>query len=256
VWILVIVGVVLLALGGGLLWSGRMTQHLVNAMKQAIPTSANKIGEAFPGEMISISGKAGSDNPLISEHGKVPCLYYSSSVERDYETTEYTSGTKNSPSRRTTRRVTETVSSNTQSTSFYIEDETGRVQVIPDDAEFDARETLNRFESASGINGTSISIGGFNIGMGDGDRTIGYRYKESVIPIDQSVYVVGVVNEAGEIQKPGRGQDKAALIVSYRTEKALIDDWQDSARWQAYGSIGSVGVGIALLIAAVFVAIM
>jgi hypothetical protein len=256
VWIALIVGFLLLGLGAILLWSGRKTQKLVNVMTQAVPTPANKVADAFPGEMVSITGEARSSHPLVSEQAQIPCLYYSCSVERDYETTEHVAATKNRPARTETRRVTETVSSNTQSTSFFIEDATGQAHVIPDDAEFDAREVHNRFESANNSGGGSFSIGGLSIGLGNGNRTIGYRYRESIIPTDAQVYVVGVVNEAGEIGKPMPKQENAALIVSYRTQDALLEDWQDSARWWAYGSIGSATAGIALLVVAAALAIL
>lgn len=253
-WIALGIGVVLLVIGIVLLLTGRSTQHLVNVIKSAIPTPAAKVRDGFPGELISVTGTAQSDAPLISEHGQVPCLYYSCSVERDYETTDYEPATKDRAARQTTRRVTETINSNTQFTSFMVDDDSGSIVVIPDDAEFDARETLNRFEPATNSGG-SISIGGFQMSLGNGDRTLGYRYRESIIPLEQPVYVVGVVSEDGEIGKPRSGQNNAELIISHRTQAALLEDWQSSAQWQAYGSIGSATAGIVLMIIAAVLAI-
>jgi hypothetical protein len=255
-WIALVIGIILLIVGLVLLFTGRSTQHLVNVIKNAIPTPAGRVGDGFPGEIVSVTGTARSDNPLISEHGQVPCLYYSCSVERDYETTEYEPATKDRPAQRNTRRVTETISSNTQFTSFTVEDESGMVTVIPDDAEFDARETLNRFEQATTSGGASVSIGGFELNLGNGDRTLGYRYRESIIPLDKPIYVAGVVTEDGELGKPRARQNNAALIISHRTQAALIEDWESSARWQAYGSIGSATAGIALVIIAAVLAII
>jgi hypothetical protein len=254
-WILIGAGVAFLLLAGILLWSGRMTQTFVNAMRHAVPTKADRVADAFPGELVSITGTARSDNPMLSQRGGTPSLYYTSSVERDYERTEHTSATKDRPARTSTHRGTETMSTDTQSIEFDVEDDSGKVRVIPDGAEFDARETLNRYEPTSSIGGGSFSLGGISINMGDRDRTLGYRYRESTIALDQPVYVVGVVTENGEIAKPRNGQSNAALIISYRNENALRDDWEQSARWQAYGSIGSASVGVVLLIIAASIAI-
>lgn len=248
-WILLIIGFGLIVLAAILLWTGRATQRLVNILKKAVPTTAHQVGDAFPGELVSITGAARSDTPLLSEHTRTPCLYYSCAVERDYERTEHHAATKDQPARTTTHRETETVSSNTQSAAFVVEDNSGLARVIPDDAEFDARETLNRFEPANGSGG-SFSLGGFSINLGSGDRTIGYRYRESIIPLDEPVYVLGVVTEDGEIARPGQDHGDTALIISYRSRDALIEDWQSSARWQAYGAIGSATAGIALVVVA------
>jgi hypothetical protein len=92
--------------------------------------------------------------------------------------------------------------------------------------------------------------------LGEGDRTLGYRYRESIIPLAKPVFVVGVISEDGEISKPRDGQNNAALIISHRTQSAVTDDWESSARWQAYGSIGSAAVGVALVIIAAVMAIL
>jgi hypothetical protein len=256
VWILIILGAILMIVGAVLIWTGRRTQRFVNLMRQAAPMTADQIPGAFPGMLIAISGVARSDRPLKSEHGQTPCLYYTSSIEREYETTEYTAATKDKPAQRSTRRVTESVSSNSQFTDFALEDATGRVHVSPEDATFDARSTMNRFEPAASGGTGSISVGSFSINLGDGDRTLGYRYRESVIPVDEPVFVLGVVTETGEIAKPGRNRKDAALVVSHRSEEALREAWGNSARWQAYGAIGSFLVGSVLVIIAILTAIL
>lgn len=255
-WILLLVGVGLIIVAAILLWTGRETQRLVNILKKAVPTTADRIPHAFPGELVSITGASRSDDPLISEHSQTPCLYYSCSVEREYETTEYTSATKDQPSRRTTRRQSETISSDTRSAAFFIEDETGQARVVPEDAEFDARETMNRFEPATNYGGGSFAAGLLSVHLGSGDRTLGYRYQESIIPVGKPVFVLGEVTEDGEIARPGNNTGETALVVSHRTREALIDDWQESARWQGYGSLGSATVGIGALFIAAIVAIL
>jgi hypothetical protein len=252
VWILLLAGVGLLLLAAFLLWSGRETQRLVNIMRQAVPADTAQIASAFPGELVSITGTARSRQPLVSEHGNTPSLYYTSSVERSYETTEYESGTKNRAGRHVTTKHTETVSENTQWADFAVEDDSGRVDVRPDHrAEFDARESVNRYVPVA-AGGSSFSLGGFTL-LGSGDRTLGHRYRESTIPVNAPVYVVGVVSEDGGIVSPAPERSNAALIISYRSQSALVDDWQSSARWLAYGAIGSVIAGIGSFVIAAII---
>jgi hypothetical protein len=247
--ILLILGVILILVAGGLLWSGRRTQRKVNLLRQAVPTTAANVAGAFPGELVSLTGNSRAERELLSEHSQTPCVYYESSVIREYERTERTAGSRNRPGRTRRSRTSETISSNSGSVPFFIEDESGKVRVVPDGAEFDAREVLNRFDPSADA-GPSVSIGGFNMNLGTGSRTLGYRYKESIIPVDDRVFVLGVVDESGQISRPGNGRENASLIVSYRDEASLRDAWRRSARWQAYGSIGSAAVGVILIVTA------
>lgn len=253
-WFVLIAGIVLLVVAGGLLWSGRRTQRKVNLLRRAVPATSASIRDAFPGELVSITGTARADRELRSEHSQAPCIYFESSVIREYERTRRTAGSRNRPGRTTTSRSSETISSNSASVPFHIEDDGGRVHVLPDGAEFDAREILDRFDPAAD-SGPSVSFGGFSVNIGSGDRTLGYRYTERIIPVDERVFVLGVVDENGQVARPPNGRENAALIVSYRDEDTLRDSWRRSAQWQAYGSLASAAVGLILVIIAAFLAI-
>jgi hypothetical protein len=254
-WILVGIGVALLIVGGILLWMGRSRQNLVDAIQHAVPTPAGKIAHALPGELVAVTGIARSNNPMFSQRGGIPCLYFSSTVERDYERTEYTPATKNQSARTSTHRSTEIMSTDEQSIPFEVEDQSGSVRVLPDKAAFDAKETLNRFDAHGSGGSGMFSIGGFGMSSGDRERTLGYRYHEETIALNEPVYVVGVVTESGEIARPRDGRERAALIVSYRDRDSVRDEWQSSARWRAYGSISAASIGIVLLVIAASLAI-
>jgi hypothetical protein len=250
---LLIGGVVLLLIAGGLIFFGRRTQHSVNVLRRAIPTRAADVPNAFPGELVSVSGTARNDRDHISQHTKKPCVYYSFSVVREYERTN-----RDSKGNRTTSRSSETIASHESSVPFFVEDQTGRVRVIPDRARFDGRQVLNHYEPYAGDTST-ISFGGFtmNIGMG-GDRTLGHRYTESIIAADEPVFVMGVVDEHGLIgaPEPGGGTKDRALVISYRTADALREEWQSRARWMAYGAIALVVLAVVCWVAAIVSALL
>ena len=63
-------------------------------------------------------------------------------------------------------------------------------------AEVDALEVTNRFEEAAD-DGGGLKIGGVTLRMGEGQRTLGYRHVEHVLPVDAPVYVLGVVRAGG-----------------------------------------------------------
>ena len=247
--ILAIIGLIILAVAGVVLWFARRTQYKVNLLGMASPTSASEVANAFPGEMVSLSGTARGEQELLSEHGRTPCIYYQASIIREYERTRRTGGSTRGGSRQTRSRGSETLHSYERSVPFYVEDASGRVRVEPHGAEFDARETMNRFEPAY-ESGGSITFGGVNINLGTGyagDRTLGYRYQEHVIPVDQHVFVLGVVNESTGIARPPSNRPNAGFLISYRDEDTLRHEWQRTARWMAYGSIGGGIVGLLMI---------
>jgi len=70
-------------------------------------------------------------------------------------------------------------------------------------------------------NGFTLNIGGFQLGRGR--RTLGYRYREWILPPQQRIYVLGGANvRSGEpcIMKPNeRGQK---FMVSVKSEEEIV----------------------------------
>jgi len=176
------------------------------------------------------------------------CAYYSSKVvreylERDYDDDDDVGGSD---------RRSEVVAQNEQFAPFSVEDGTGSVAVNAEGAEVDAKQVVNRFERDTGSEGPSISLGGATIHLGGGERTLGYRYTESVLPVDAPAYVLGTVQEGGGIGAPP--EDKGhRFVVSHRSEEALGQSLGKTVLWLGVGAIGAIVVGVILLVVGIFV---
>jgi hypothetical protein len=105
------------------------------------------------------------------------CAYYSSQVVREYLEDDDSDSDQRS----------EVVAHNEQFAPFFVDDETGSVAVNADGAEVDARQVVDRFERGTGGIGSSISLGGATIQLGGDERTLGYRYTESILPVDAPI---------------------------------------------------------------------
>jgi hypothetical protein len=119
-------------------------------------------------------------------------------------------------------------------------------------AEVDARQVVNRFERDTGNEG-SISLGGMTINLGGGERTIGYRYTESILPVDASIYVLGTVQDGGGIGAPSSGLEGHRFVVSHRSEEALGQSLGKTVLWLGVGGIASIVLGVVLLVIGIFV---
>ena len=187
-----IAGLILLLIATGLLIGAQRHQKKVGALRETqivdvdFLASLSKSLEEDHGESGSlvyyagVKGRVRCDQPLTSEFGAVPCVYYKSSVVREYEETYYQSN--NGQRERRTRRSSETMSSREETVPFQIEDTSGTVKIRPDKAKWVAQNVVNRFEPArtGGGGGFSIQVGQIKWDLSGGDnQTLGYRFRKT-----------------------------------------------------------------------------
>lgn len=247
-WLLIIIGIILLLVGAGLFYAARGTQKKVAAMRAVATSSAGSVSSLYPGEAVEVQGTLRCDAPLVSQFSGEPCAYVNTQVVREYEEEE-----RDADGRARWTRKSETVASNTQRVAFRVEDETGAIQVDPEQAEIDALQVVNRFEQEPTgglvIGGVSIDLG---VGvLSSGRRTLGYRSTEQVLRLDSPVYVLGVVRDDRSIGCAPAGAPDRPFIISYRSEDALSRDWQGSAKWLRIASFVCAGIGSGMVIAGV-----
>ncbi len=164
-------------------------------------------------------------------------------LERDYDDDDHDAGSD---------RRSEVVAQNEQFAPFTLEDPTGGAPVNAEGAEVGAKQVVNRFERNTGSEGPSISLGGATINLGGGERTIGYRYTESILAVDAPVYVLGTVQEDGGIGGPS-GDEGQRFLISHRSEEVLGQSLGKTALWLGVGGIAALVVRVVLLAVAIFV---
>jgi len=109
-----------------------------------------------------------------------------------------------------------------------------------------ALEVMNRFERDADRSG-GITLGGITVNLGERERTIGYRYVESVLPLGAPVYVLGAAREGGEIGAPSDGEGR--FLISHRSEEQLEKKFRRDAFVLALIALGLFVFG------AIFVAV-
>ena len=236
--ILLLFAVIFLVAGGVLLYFRRRTQQQSALMSQTETSSASDVSGLSPGTLVEVKGTLRCDDPLTSEMAGESCAYYSATVTREYLEEEH--GDNDSGS----NRRSETLSQSERFAPFTVEDESGRVAVNAEGAEMDAPQVVDRFERDAD---SGFSLGGIPIRFGDSERTIGYRYTESVLPVDRPVYVLGTVRENGEIGAPPAEDKQQRFVVSFRSEEDLGQSLGKNVFWLGIGAIGSFVLGIVLL---------
>jgi hypothetical protein len=250
--VLLIIGILLLIGAGVALWNRRTYSERMNLIRRAVPATSSDVANAFPGEILSLNGNAQPEQALVSEQSETPSIYYDFEIVRRYERRRagVTVGGRDHRGRRRRgrQRGRETVAQNEQWVPFQLADNNGHVRVNPDGAWFEARQVMNRYEREGSNNLFGIPGLDLNVSFG-GDQTLGYEIKENAIPVNSPVYVVGPVSEQGVIERNGNH----GVIVSYRSESALREDWGKRERMQLIGGLIAAGLG-ALMLFGAFVA--
>jgi hypothetical protein len=244
--ILLLFAVIFLVAGGVLLYFRNRTKQKSALMSQTETSASADVSGLAPGTLVEVKGTLRCEEPLVSEMAERSCAYYSSKVIREYMERDYDDDDGGSD------RRSEVVAQNEQFAPFVVEDDSGTAAVNAEGAEVDAKQVVNRFERDTGNEG-SFSLGGMTINLGGGERTIGYRYTESILPIDASVYVLGTVQEGGGIGAPSPGEEGHRFVVSHRSEEALGQSLGKTVLWLGVGGVGALVLGVILLVIGIFV---
>jgi hypothetical protein len=244
--ILLLFAVIFLVAGGALLYFRNRAKQKAALMGQTETSNASDVSGLAPGTLVEVKGTLRCEEPLTSEMAGERCAYYSSKVVREYLERDHDDDDVGSD------RRSEVVAHNEQFAPFTVEDSTGSVPVNAEGAEVDARQVVNRFERNTGGDGPSISLGGATIQLGGGERTLGYRYTESILSVDAPVYVLGAVQDGG-IGGPISSDQGQRFVVSYRSEEALGQSLGKTVLWLGVGGIAALVVGVILLVVGILV---
>ena len=228
---------------GVLLFFRRRTLGKTELMRSVDTSSAAEALAAAPGTLVEVKGTLRCEEPLQGEMAGQRCAYFLSQVIREYQDTD-----RDADGDLKTRRRSEVLASNERFAPFAVEDGSGAIGVRGEGAEVDAVEVMNRFEKDTGGSG-SVTLGGLTVNLGSGERTIGYRHVESVLPVDSPVYVLGTVQRDGEIGAPSAEDEGGRFLISHRSEEQLERKYRKDALW-----LGLIALGL-FVFGAIFVAV-
>jgi E3 Ubiquitin ligase len=274
--VLFVLAVAFWAAGGLLLYVRHRTRRKVDLIRQTQTVGASAVSEFSPGTSVEVKGMLRCENPLQSEMAEETCACYFSRVTREYVRSSGHSSDDSPGSHHSRQTASETLSESVQAVPFFVEDGTGGVEVHPQGSEVDAKEVVDRFEPSAS---PGFTLGGAPVPFDEDANTLGYRYTESVLPVDSAVYVLGVVREGGGIGAgPGpvdapveelpliKGGELAStlpssrdkerrFVISHRSEEVLGQDLARTAFWMAVAAAGALAVGVIAAVAGLLLAI-
>ena len=191
-----------------------------------LPTS--KTHGVFIG-LVELKGIAQCEQPLVSYLASVRCVHYSFDIqERWSRTITETESDGQGGTRTVTRQESgwTTVASQTESTPFYLQDDTGSLLVRPEGARIEALDVFDQTCSAF----DPLYYGkGPAAGVMDSDRV--RRFHETAIPLQAPLFVVGQARERQDLVAPEIAADAKAAeyLISVRTQEQVSSGlgWQN-----------------------------
>ena len=266
----IIFGLVLLALGGWLLYNRK--QNLQKTANIAALNAAN-IGElleiaqtiradlggqgAFH-EMVGIRGNITSNNPLSAPLSQKPCVFYRHKVSERYQVTERVNDAEGNE-RQETKTGNDIVQQGQQRVRFYLEDNDGqRLLVDPESANIEARNSVDDFQAAAGMAST-LRFGSFQFNFDKSHfrqpnrKVLGYHYEESVLELGQEVYAVGELSDqGGELLLSKPRDNSVPFIITPKSKDELLSARQRNAKNTLIAAIVILIIGAALLLFGLF----
>jgi len=257
---MLIFGLLLIALGGALLYVRKRTEARLLEILFVKTTSvsdalelqhsvAEEIGPGGFAQQMEFKGVVACDTPLTSELAQQPCVYYSMSVEERYEE-DFDERDAQGSIRKRTRTGSTIVASNTRHTRFLLDDGSGCIPVDLHGASIDAVKALERFEAYNASVGT-LRAGTFTFQIATPTpkrRVLGYHYRESIIPVGQQLYALGEVHDgSGEAVLRFPSDPKSPFIVSVKSEEELVRSKRKSSRHLLIGAVVCFIIGALLL---------
>ncbi len=262
---IVVIGIGLLLIVVGIVAGvvGRLAARKVRVMTA---TKTSRLGDLLPSfeavreelggsssemhQTVELKGHVACDAPVVGELSKQTAAVVHTRVSREVEVLQRTRD-KNGRTQERWVRSTEHVHSNEVEAPFFLDDGTGRVRIRPAGANLDLTEVVDRFEQPTTVEQSSgsISLGSFSFSfsttLGSGKRTIGYRFQESILPLNAELYVLGELSDTGDgLAVRDSDRDDRPFIVSTKGEESLVRSGKSTAKWGKIGGLAAFGIGL------------
>jgi hypothetical protein len=186
---------------------------------------------------ISVQGAVRCEQPLIAPMTGTPCLFYELKAFAVWKEGD--------------AQKSKELHKDKQAARFSVDDGSGPVWVdAHEGGDFDPTQRKEQTQGTGiigGITGTELSFGNFKLAtgmltLGSGTK---YRVEESILPVQQQLYVCGkAADGGGSITAPSW----RALLLSHMTRDQLLGSATKTAKMGIFGGGAAVATGVILTV--------
>lgn len=204
-------------------------------------------------QYVELQGVSAAANPPQTPYSKQEVAFYTADLIQVYEAEEYFKDDQGRQQRRIVRRE-ETVSSEKSVEPLLLKDPATGESVTIDMEErqsFELVEACDRFEPTANMG----SFGFFSAFTPRqlGNRTLGYRMVEHIIPLGQPLYVLGdAYQRNNEIYISRPADSKKTFVASTKSEAQIVRDAKSGSKFALIGGIVLAVGGIVVTVMGFF----
>jgi hypothetical protein len=174
------------------------------------PTSrAADVAKLAPGTLVEVKGTLRCAALLTAEFSQQPCVYFNARIIQEEEYYE-----ADSDGKQTRRTRSNTIHSNVQQARCTVEDDSGSVALDLAGATVEGVETVDREPDREGMTGALVGLAEVI-----GANTYTKRLRETILPADIAIYLLGEVRADGTIGAPAKGSHNKTFLVSNQSEE-------------------------------------
>ena len=227
-------------IGLGLLWWRSRVARELKVMTSVEVSGAGTVAAQPVGQIVEVAGTLRVRTPLTAEFSQKPCAWFKAEIEREEVYYE-----RNSDGREERRTRTTTVYTNLKYGQCLIEDASGKVGIDFDGADVEAIQTVKGPTAPPGQASATGIIGGVLSALSNTNST--YTRKESILPPDIPVFVLGEVQQGGLIGKPAKGSKNKLFVISHKSKEERTTSLTKKAKWLFVFIVLFLGTAAALL---------
>ncbi|MGB3614576.1 MAG: GIDE domain-containing protein, partial [Elainellaceae cyanobacterium] len=190
---------------------------------------ASEMGGGAYRERVALSGTIRCETPLEAPLSKQKCVYYKTQITEKYKALRTVKDSKGNRSKEW-KTGRETLSRDETQTPFALDDPSGQVVIQPHDFSIEGIEVVEKFEPAlpaasqdSGVHTIGDRIGlRFTPRRDSGYRTLGYHYREEILPLGTAIYVLGELTDEGRQLMVRSPSAPPSGIITHRSQEAIV----------------------------------
>ncbi|MEZ0373552.1 MAG: GIDE domain-containing protein [Candidatus Sericytochromatia bacterium] len=214
---------------------------------------ADVLGKGYSSDYTEIKGKMEAPEVLTSPLGEAECVYYTSSIDREWEEEEYyTDDEGNEKTRINSGR--DQIYSDNGWVRFQVDDGSGKIWIDPEHADIDLSTSVDRYEPEQSIRVAKgvLRLGDLRLDVRSpslpGQRWIkGYHFHEQIFEPSGELYLLGtVVDREGDLTLVKPAEKGQRYVISHKSEEQLVEEITNSSKWLLWGSIASAVLGLIL----------
>ena len=90
--------------------------------------------------------------------------------------------------------------------------------------------------------------------FGSSRRLLGYRIKESILPVGGDIYALGEVRDGtGGLTLNDPSDKEKPFLLSVKSEEELLQRYETTANMQKYGAMGLAAISVGLIVWALWI---